>query len=115
MKDFVNNVCGNFRKFYNPHEFMVVDEGMIFNTYKEVSLSCGLRSYTLDLNFSEDLSLVDPNYKPNLMVNDDIIKSMLRPYNSKAHKVIMDNYHSNINLVRELKEYEVGVLASITH
>ena len=115
MKDFVNNVCGNFKKFYNPHEFLVVDEGIIFNTYKEISLSCGLRSYTLDLNFSEDPSQVDPNIKSNHNLNDDIIKSILRHYNGKAHKVILDNYHSNINLVRELKEYDVGILASISH
>jgi hypothetical protein len=102
VRDLTRNVCMKFQKYYNPHEFLVLDEGTV-GEHKEISLSCALRSYTLDLKYDQDETDLETN-----------IKDILRPVFTRGNKVIMENYHSSIQLLRDLKENQVGVLASVT-
>jgi hypothetical protein len=65
LRPFINLINSNFKKHYNPDEFLVVDEGVIKidkkpvnmkqesppQCFKEYVLCDGLRSYTLEVKF----------------------------------------------------------------
>lgn len=45
----------------------------------------------------------------------ELVLSLMKPYEGKHHKVIMDNYYTSWQLLRELKNRTIGALGTIRH
>jgi hypothetical protein len=45
----------------------------------------------------------------------ELVLQMLKPYEGKQHKVIMDNYYTSCQLFKELRNREIGALGTIRH
>lgn len=120
-RDFINDMNDKFKKYYYPDEFLCIDEGMIpfagkakFKVYnpdkptqwgiKEYLLCDAVKSYTLHVQIYHGQSTWDRELKAKMLLEDEqdiqcrtmeLVLSLMKTYEGKGHKVIMDNYYTS--------------------
>jgi hypothetical protein len=140
VRDFLNKMNLKFQQYYTPGEYFTIDEGMIpfngrvhfkvFNPdkptkwgIKEFILCDAVTAYTFQIKLYHGQTMWSQEFGENIVINDannqsrtmELVIQMLKNYENKQHKVVMDNYYTSWKLFRELKNRGFGALGTIRH
>jgi len=135
IRDLITLLNKKFSHYYQPGEFICIDEGMIpfngrvkFKIYnpqkptkwgiKEYVLSDAVVPYTLIIKLHDGIENEDEENEQNEVIKgkiSNLVLAMTQDYQYKSHKLVMDNYYNSPSLFQILKSTGIGAIGTLRH
>ncbi|KAL4466164.1 hypothetical protein ABPG72_011042 [Tetrahymena utriculariae] len=130
VRKYMDYLNENFKKYYYPGEFLAIDEGMIpfngkvaFKVYnpdkpdkfgiKEYVCCDSQNAYTLESQLYYGNHENEEFPEVTLSKTNEVVLNLLKDYEGKFHKVVMDNYYNSPTLFYLMKQKSFGALGTM--
>ncbi|EAR82574.2 PiggyBac-like protein Tpb2p (macronuclear) [Tetrahymena thermophila SB210] len=130
VRQYMDYLNENFKKYYYPGEFLAIDEGMIpfngkvaFKVYnpdkpdkfgiKEYVCCDSQNAYTLESQLYYGNHENEEFPEITLSKTNEVVMNLLKDYEGRFHKVVMDNYYNSPTLFYLMKQKSFGALGTM--